>query len=683
MAEYVQKFPGKINVAGMDSSEPVTAPQFNGNLNGNATTATNADAATAVPATLVPNGTDLNNYRGSAYWGKTFYADGQNTVQNTPIAGTAFSLEVLRSGAFATTQRIAIMADGSNNRPTVFTRCVSDTTVAGGEGTWTAWTEVAEANGTYPNMSVGTSNALSSGNFDKMYFSIDEVSSSFDTETTMDELALAMKNKSFINAYVGGNAYPALLPEGLSSSANYGSFWGIKYDAHRAVFYYSVNAGGQTRYFLYDWNRSQTSAPWEEIALIDKSYPTLGAGYLAKRHRLQTTSVQQGWLKIGTAPMSTVGTFQCYNCIMIISGVYRGTGAAATAPKTAIVEIELRKYASALGDTRIGILAGDIPADSLCLVVEGNLDASCYIYNNYHENIDILFEILSEELSNKTPANIFEFSADDTALPSAPSGAVYAQVRNNASGDANGNSLMSHAARNELLNGTASYDFNDYIEWGHYELQGVSGTSLVNAPTSTSNPSATNADWYLDVYRRDSTCVTQIAYSARSDGAIAIRVLSNNSWGSWRVVIDSGTVPNATNATHATTAAMANTLAESGHKTLLWSGVLSNGERLNKSLFDEYSVLLFKDNTGAYWIAEFGECLNSGSFGQIKTTMVTSAHIHMTLCVLTPAGSSEYSLTFAKYEYSISNGSITGSPEVLDRWLTNIWGLEAFRIENG
>lgn len=601
MAEYVQKFPGKINVAGMDSSEPVTAPQFNGNLNGNATNATNA---TVHSVALVPSNADLNTYRGESYWGKAFYAGGNNTVQNIPIAGTAFSLEVLRSGAFATTQRIAIMADGSNNRPTVFTRCVSDTTIAGGEGTWTVWTEVAEANGTYPNMSVGTSNALSSGNFDKMYFSIDEVSSSFDTETTMDELARAMKNKSFINAYVGGNAYPALLPEGLSSSANYGSFWGIKYDAHRAVFYYSVNTGGQTRYFLYDWSRNQTNAPWEEIALIDKSYPTLGAGYLAKRHRLQTTSVQQGWLKIGTAPMSTVGTYQCYNCIMIISGVYRGTAAATTAPKTAIVEIESRKYASTLGDTRIGILAGDIPADSLCLVVEDNLDASYYIYNNYTENIDIQFEILSEELSNKTHANIFEFSASNTVLPSAPSGAVYAQVRNNASGDEDGNNIKETYAKK---NGT-----------------------------------------YPNMTVGNSTNAT-----------------------------------NATNATHATTAAMANTLAESGHKTLLWSGVLSNGERLNKSLFDEYSVLLFKDNTGAYWIAEFGECLNSGSFGQIKTTMVTSAHIHMTLCVLTPAGSSEYSLTFAKYEYSISNGSITGSPEVLDRWLTNIWGLEAFRIENG
>lgn len=234
-----------------------------------------ADEATAMTSYLVPSNADLNDYRGENYWGKTFYAGGQNTVQNTPIAGIAFSLEVLRFGAFATVQRITMMAVGSNNQPTVYTRSVSDSTTTSADGTWTAWTEVAEANGTYPDMTVGK-----------------------------------------------------------------------------------------------------------------------------------------------------------------------------------------------------------------------------------------------------------------------------------AQGDEDGNGLMSHATRNELLNGTQSYDFNDYIEWGHYELQGESGTPLVNAPTSTSNPSATDANWYLDVYRRDSLYVTQIAYSVRHDGAIAIRVLSNNSWGSWSIVIDSGTVPNATNATN-------------------------------------------------------------------------------------------------------------------------------------
>ena len=119
-----------------------------------------SDEATAMTAYLVPSNADLNTYRGENYWGKTFYAGGNNTVQNIPIAGTAFSLEVLRSGAFATTQRITIMAEGLNNQPTVYTRSVADSTGTSADGTWTAWTEVAEANGTYPDMTVGKAQAL-------------------------------------------------------------------------------------------------------------------------------------------------------------------------------------------------------------------------------------------------------------------------------------------------------------------------------------------------------------------------------------------------------------------------------------------------------------------------------------------------------------------------------------------
>lgn len=106
--------------------------------------------ATAVTAYPVPSNADLNDYRGQNYWGRTFYAGDSNTVQNTPVAGIAFSLEVLRSGAFETVQRITI-----NNQPTVYTRSVADSTATSADGTWAQWQEIAEANGTYPDMTVG------------------------------------------------------------------------------------------------------------------------------------------------------------------------------------------------------------------------------------------------------------------------------------------------------------------------------------------------------------------------------------------------------------------------------------------------------------------------------------------------------------------------------------------------
>ena len=403
---------GKANTSGM-------YPNLTVGKATNADNATNATNATVHSVALVPSNADLNTYRGENYWGKRFYAGGSNTVQNTPIAGIAFSLEVLRSGAFATTQKISIMADVSNNRPTVFTRCVSDTTVAGGEGTWTAWTEVAEANGTYPDMTVGKAKSLDNG--------------------------------------------------------------------------IRVSRG--------------------------------------------TSSDSIGWYKFATIPYLSSASNYTYSGIILVNGEY-GPQQTAYAAESGIIEVDVRVTSGAIASTMSGIsvLSGNLNPAEYCLVCESDNTASLYVYIQQQYG-SINFTTVSESSESLDVHAEYEATYYGSA---APSGAVYAQVRNNASGDANGNSLMSHAARNELLNGTASYDFNDYVEWGHYELQGTSGTPLVNAPTSTSNPSATNADWYLDVYRRDSFYVTQIAYSARSDGAIAIRVLSNNSGGAWERLLKAG-----------------------------------------------------------------------------------------------------------------------------------------------
>ena len=355
-----------------------------------------SDEATAMTAYLVPSNADLNTYRGENYWGKTFYAGGSNTVQNTPIAGIAFSLEVLRSGAFATTQRITIMAVGSNNQPTVFTRCVSDTTVAGGEGTWTAWTEVAEANGTYPAMTVGKAQALANG---------------------------------------------IRVSRGASSDSI-------------------------------------------------------------------------GWYKFATIPYLSSASSYVYSGIILVNGEY-GPQQTTHAAESGIIEVDVRVTKGAIVSALSGIsvLSGNLNPAEYCLVCESDNTASLYVYIQQQYGATN-FTTVSENAGGVDVHAEYEVTYYGSA---APSGAVYAVVRNNASGDENGNGLMSHATRNELLNGTASYDFNDYIEWGHYELQGMSGTPLVNAPTSTSNPDATNANWYLDVYRRDSFYVTQIAYSARSD----------------------------------------------------------------------------------------------------------------------------------------------------------------------
>ena len=99
---------------------------------------------------------------------------------------------------------------------------------------------------------------------------------------------------------------------------------------------------------------------------------------------------------------------------------------------------------------------------------------------------------------------------------------------------------MGHWALNQLKNGTSSTDFNDYVESGFYELFGSSTAPMSNAPISSSNTSNSSGNWYLQVLRRDSSYITQVAYSVRTDTAIAIRSYNNGTWGNWRLINEWG-----------------------------------------------------------------------------------------------------------------------------------------------
>lgn len=289
-----------------------------------------SDEATAMTAYLVPSNADLNDYRGENYWGKTYYAGGSNTVQNTPLAGIAFNLEVLRSGTFATTQRITMMAVGSNNQSTVFTRSVSDSTTTSADGTWTAWTEVAEANGTYPDMTVGKAKSLSRTG--------------------------------------------------------------------------TINAGG--------------------------------------------TSATTGWYKFATIPfISTVSTYN-YSGIILVNGGY-GAQASSYPAESGTIEVDVRTYDYELASDLNGIfvLSGNLLPTDYCLVNESDNSVSLYVRvpNTWGA---ITFTTLSEYPNNiellHTEYEVAYYGS------TAPSGAVYAVVRNVAS------ALTEGGHRTLLWSGTCS-----------------------------------------------------------------------------------------------------------------------------------------------------------------------------------------------------------------------------------
>ena len=113
---------------------------------------TEAGTANSLTAVQIPNNADLNDYVGSEYWGKVFYAVGGNTVANKPPEAVGFNLEVKQGGNNTTIQILrARNQTTSSNAPTTWQRAMD--TVVG--GVWSNWEEVVTADGSYPTLGAG------------------------------------------------------------------------------------------------------------------------------------------------------------------------------------------------------------------------------------------------------------------------------------------------------------------------------------------------------------------------------------------------------------------------------------------------------------------------------------------------------------------------------------------------
>ncbi len=305
---------------------------------------------------------------------------------------------------------------------------------------------------------------------------------------------------------------------------------------------------------------------WRAGAFTDGNYPAMTAGKaerLAKTVSVATTnnSAQYGWWRFASLPFSNLTAISgtsSYSAVLLVNSINPAGIDNTNAIQSGLIELELRldggEPTSINTNDVMKVLCGGLSPDLFCCTVS-DTEIEFYVYLNAAYNRRN-FTVLDEVYYDDEQINALEFEAA-FASSSAPVGAVYAVNRNCAACDGDGNTIAERylavvtgdsskgSQENTLLDGSKSLDFNDYIRSGRYELHGYAQNPLVNFPVSASNPSAENADWYLDVYVRGASYLLQIARSVRSDGAVAMRGLYNGSWSEWQTQTESGVVPNA------------------------------------------------------------------------------------------------------------------------------------------
>ncbi len=438
----------------------------------------------------------------------------------------------------------------------------------------------AETDGTYPNMTVGS--AQNAANAEHAQ-SADEANDPNAVHFTAQALTAEQQEQARANIGAGflwGTAIAnetdldSLVPHFTQKACYYycGSIAAAQTLVHAPVtvpfslmsFAQQVTGGRfvqvlyavgtpETLYTRYCENGAWSG--WRACASTDGIYPSMTAGKaerLAKQVNFNNSSVT-GWANIGHIPLSELQAQSGgYGARLIINGIQPINDGAWNAALSGDVELDWRKDSNTIS---LALLSGNIPTDHIC----AGLDAEkITLYLNMPRTYMGYLVTVFSEASWKSADGFAPFMFDaPTYGQSAPVGAVYAVNRNCAACDGDGNTIAERylavvtgdsskgSQENTLLDGSKSLDFNDYIRSGRYELHGYAQNPLVNFPVSASNPSAENADWYLDVYVRGASYLLQIARSVRSDGAVATRGLYNGSWSEWQTQTESGVAPNA------------------------------------------------------------------------------------------------------------------------------------------
>lgn len=235
-----------------------------------------------------------------------------------------------------------------------------------------------------------------------------------------------------------------------------------------------------------------------QVATPTGNYPNLGAGYLAKNIQVIAGANTAGWWKIGSIDVSKRGSTGSTSTILLCTGLY------SHGQYSGIVEVNGRMQNGELNITAspLYLIAGGLPTDSLCLGYDGTVITLYQKLSVQYARCS--WTILEDSIEVTSNVDYFELGTSFYGT-TAPSGAVYAVVRNNAS--------FAESAGYLAKCGQANVQSSDTVGWHKFasvplaSLTSITGASsysciiLVNGtnPYAGSTPLSFTGEIEIDI----------------------------------------------------------------------------------------------------------------------------------------------------------------------------------------
>lgn len=378
-----------------------------------------AGTANRLTAVLLTASDDLNSIVGTDYYGKIFNWGANSVPANAP-SSAAGNMIVLPHGTNTSVQYVTLdTAESGTTRPTTYQREARS-------GYTSDWEEIVTSDGSYKTLGAGR--VVAAGRL--------EAGSDVNNCIPEEYEALYVWSCWSIAAVPGILNLPAGLTGTFYLTA-YKTWAGDTADKYRLIQTIYECAGNRGIYQRSEDNSGgdgNIASPWQQLVYADGSYPTLGAGYLAKNLQFGVGTAGGAWYKVAEVDVSSVwanNPNRSYSAFILLNTAHR-TQASGTSLGSGLIEFDIRKMTengvAQINATETGtiLLAGNIQADRIATSISG-FTVSLYIYLAYnYEALDITVVTESDE---GVRCNYITL-AQSNAGTSAPSGAVYAVNRN-------------------------------------------------------------------------------------------------------------------------------------------------------------------------------------------------------------------------------------------------------------